>query len=328
MISYNDMVYGLCEIKDMVFFELVNCLAMRRLKDISQAGYCRPFIGQESFNRFEHSVGVYLLLSKFGASEEERLAGLIHDVSHSAFSHCIDYVLDEGCPKTQNHQDNIFKDFVLNTTIPDILKGYGYDHERILDESRFPLLEKELPNLCADRIDYIFRSALFLKGWWKSKEVLDILRDLRQEEGYWFFSNQTEAAAFANLFYSINQSYFCGLPTALMFNSVGEVLRHALKRGYLKEEDLYTTDQLVLNKIRDKIPHDEHLSELYQRMNNKTPYHLGQEDYQYQVFCKSRAVDPLFKDGDKFYRLTQVDLDYRAKFNQALSPREFFISYQ
>ena len=55
---------------------------------------------------------MYALLKKFGASTEEQIAGLIHDVSHSAFSHCIDYVLDEGSEKTHNHQDRIFATFV------------------------------------------------------------------------------------------------------------------------------------------------------------------------------------------------------------------------
>ena len=35
-----------------------------------------------------------LLIKKLGGSVEEQIAGLLHDVSHTAFSHVIDYVFD------------------------------------------------------------------------------------------------------------------------------------------------------------------------------------------------------------------------------------------
>jgi len=49
--------------------------------------------------RFDHSVGVMLLIRKLGAGSspasallKEQVAALLHDVSHTAFSHVIDYV--------------------------------------------------------------------------------------------------------------------------------------------------------------------------------------------------------------------------------------------
>jgi HD superfamily phosphohydrolase len=82
---------------------------------------------------------------------------LIHDVSHGAFSHCLDYVFDEGSQKEQTHQDNIFEKFVKESGIPRILETYGIDINYVVDDKNFPLKERLLPDLCADRIDYILR---------------------------------------------------------------------------------------------------------------------------------------------------------------------------
>ena len=164
--EYIDRVYGRFEIVEPVIIELINSPSLQRLKNIDQTGY-RPFwvkpdieIGKYENSRFAHSVGVYLLLKIYNAPIEEQIAGLIHDVSHSAFSHCIDYVLDSGSEKEHNHQDNIFNEFVRKTEIPEILKKYGFDLDYILDDKNFPLKERDLPDLCADRIDYSLRTAV------------------------------------------------------------------------------------------------------------------------------------------------------------------------
>jgi hypothetical protein len=72
-------------------------------------------------------MGVYLLLKNYGAPIEEQIAGLIHDASHSAFSHCVDYVLAAGSESEQSHQDNVFDEFVRRSEIPSILKKYSID---------------------------------------------------------------------------------------------------------------------------------------------------------------------------------------------------------
>ena len=118
-----DRVYGEVDILEPVLIEIINSSALQRLKEIDQAGYFEPHFPGTAHSRFEHSVGVCALLKKYGAPIEEQMAGLIHDISHSAFSHCIDYVLDIGSQKEQNHQDNIFEEFVKKSQIPSILKN-------------------------------------------------------------------------------------------------------------------------------------------------------------------------------------------------------------
>ena len=90
----SDIVFGRTTITEPVLQELLLSPELNRLKHISSAGYypAVPEFHHEQVNRFVHSVGVFMLLRRFGAPLEEQIAGLLHDVSHSAFSHTVDYI--------------------------------------------------------------------------------------------------------------------------------------------------------------------------------------------------------------------------------------------
>ena len=73
---FNDSVYGTFTIGEPTLQELIASQPLQRLQDISMAGYAEPFFPDSYHSRFEHSVGVCYLLSKFGASLKEQIAGL------------------------------------------------------------------------------------------------------------------------------------------------------------------------------------------------------------------------------------------------------------
>ena len=90
---WNDRVYGEVTVDDPKALALIETPTFRRLKGVKQAGpsaFAFPF---KTVTRYEHSLGVYLLLRKLGAGAKEQLAGLLHDVSHTAFSHAVDFVV-------------------------------------------------------------------------------------------------------------------------------------------------------------------------------------------------------------------------------------------
>ena len=100
----NDLVYGEEEIGEQVLIELINSSAIQRLKEISQFGLPEEYHHRKVFSRYAHSVGVLILLRRLGADLDEQIAGLLHDVSHTAFSHVIDWVLENS---EENYQDKI-----------------------------------------------------------------------------------------------------------------------------------------------------------------------------------------------------------------------------
>jgi len=75
-----DKIFGKVKINEPVLLELLKSPPILRLKSISQFGVPDKYYHIKNFNRYEHSMGVMILLRKLGATPEEQIAGLLHDV--------------------------------------------------------------------------------------------------------------------------------------------------------------------------------------------------------------------------------------------------------
>jgi HD superfamily phosphohydrolase len=117
----NDKVFWEIDITEPVILALINSSSIQRLKWIDMAWYFEQYFPWTKYSRFDHSIGVYHVLNIYWAPIEEQIAWLIHDVSHSAFSHCADYVLSGWSEHLHDFQDNIFNQFVRDSEIPGIL---------------------------------------------------------------------------------------------------------------------------------------------------------------------------------------------------------------
>src|SRR5688500_7796340 len=103
MMRYLDPVYGSCESTEPVLLEVMESAAMQRLRGVLQHGISGLIGITNPTTRFEHSVGAMLLVRRLGAAVPEQMAALLHDVSHTAFSHVIDYVY--GSHDSQSYHD-------------------------------------------------------------------------------------------------------------------------------------------------------------------------------------------------------------------------------
>ena len=333
ILNIEDRIYGNKEISDPLALEIINSNSFQRLKGIDQAGW-PPLWEKENFpmgefdhSRFAHSIGVYSLLGDFGASREEKIAGLVHDVSHSAFSHTIDYVLKQGSPENQSHQDSFHEEYISKTDIPEILKKYGIDLEYILDDRNFPLKEKDLPDLCADRIDYSLRTAVLFDEI-SQKEAQEILSNLKIIDNKWIFSNYQFARQYADLFEKLNRVYYSGFSTAIMFQAVADYLKYALDKKYIQESNLYLTDKEVIEKINNNLKKDKILEKLWMRMSDKKYFENNPDDFDVEVICKSRVVDPLCLDKDTVRRVSEIDPLWLEVISRESKPKRHYLKYK
>src|SRR3989338_3104441 len=96
-LKISDKIYGRFTVTEPVLIELIKSKPLRRLKGIDNRGaWAFHYSSPGSLSRYDHSLGVMLLLKKFCADPEEQIAGLLHDVSHTAFSHVADFVFNSN----------------------------------------------------------------------------------------------------------------------------------------------------------------------------------------------------------------------------------------
>jgi HD superfamily phosphohydrolase len=322
--KYEDRVYGECKIEDGVILDIINNSAFERLKGVDQAGYFEVYFPGTKHSRFEHSVGCYLLLKKYNASLKEQIAGLIHDVSHSAFSHTADYVFSQGRGADHNYQDDIFVDFVHHTDIIEILKKYNYDVDEILNEENFPLQETQLPNLCADRIDYSLRGAI-VYGIADKDIVQNILKSLCVVDNKWVFDNFDIALQYAKLFKKLNDVYYSNKETAAMFLRTSKWIKYAVQKEYILYRDLFTTDEKVIKKINIHLKEDVRLQELWNEMNN-SQIECGKSDMEGEkVIVKSRVVDPLAIINGNIKHISTLDKNWFKIVQEDEAPKTYYI---
>jgi len=101
-----------------------------------------------------------------------------------------------------------------------------------------------------DRIEYHLRNLVF----YDKKPVefsRNILSSLRSENGTWFFANFESAKTFAETFEKINRIFYAGIITAVMFSSLGRIISHSIKKGYLDKSDIWKDDKFVMNKLQN-----------------------------------------------------------------------------
>ncbi|MDD2807281.1 MAG: HD domain-containing protein [Patescibacteria group bacterium] len=308
-IKINSPLYGHVTIKEPVLIDLIKSPALQRLKKIEQHGTWQlhqSWKKSHHFSRYDHSIGVMLLLRKFNASIEEQLHGLLHDISHTVFSHVADFLFNKDTSKHSYQDDRLGKAFQLQG-VNAILKKYGFNHTKILSTSTFPLAERDLPDLCADRIDYTLSDP-----WAKVFDTADpkkILKDLTVYQQQFVFKSRSGAQAFARLYEKHNRNNWCKPLQIAIYTISAQVLREALTKKIITKKELYTTDEYILKKLgHTKNPIIT--KKLQQIKNLKIKIVSKKTAADFWGTSKTRVVDPYFLQDGKLIRLSKVDPVY------------------
>ncbi|MDD5437890.1 MAG: HD domain-containing protein [Patescibacteria group bacterium] len=305
-----DRIYGDFEIESPVLVELINSPAVQRLKGINQLGVPQEFYPFKSFSRFEHSLGVMLILKKLGATEEEQIAGLLHDASHTAFSHVIDWVVKE-IGGDESYQDDNHLTILRKTELPGILEKYGYKLENITDYHRFGLLERSIPDLCADRVDYSLREF--------SPEVAKTcLEKIIVKDGFIVFSDVPIGKLFAINFLERQKLNWGGLIAVNSYYYFAKALRRALDLGCIKFEDFSKDDQYVLDLLKDC--QDPEFLKLFSALKSMAWDKFPKSDRRMEK--KIRYVDPLCNTEDGLKHLSELDQDFKQTLEQDLAEQK------
>jgi HD superfamily phosphohydrolase len=299
--NIKDPVYGDLEINEPVLIELLNDPAVLRVKGVMQGG-CNSYIAQfEDFSRYDHCVGVMLLIRLLGGSIEEQIAGLLHDISHTAFSHVVDYVYKKSI--NQDLHEDIKENLIKKSEIPNILIKYGFHLERILDESNFPLLENHSPDICADRIDSVLRSLKLYRSM--NEEVNFHITHMVNHNNEIIFDNGEAAAGFARDMLMLSTEIWAADIFVLGYEILAKAIRIALDNGFLTEDDLVQTDKFVWDKL--KAIDNKEIAELLDLISPKLKFEVTDEtNFDYHITTKVRYVNPKFLENGEIRRAFDI----------------------
>lgn len=281
-----DKIYGKFEVEG-VLEELINTKVVQRLKNIHQGGASYLVNPNWNVTRYEHSIGTMIFIKLIGGSLEEQIAGLLHDISHTAFSHVVDFALNKS---NEDYHEEIFERIVETSDIPKILTKHGYDYKDILyNEKKWTILERSAPALCADRIDYTLRD-MYSYGYISLVAIKNFLDSLEVKDGEIVINSINAAEWFVNTYYKEVIGFFLNPLNIYAYNRLSNALKVALDNDIITLEDLLQDDNYVLNILKNS--KNQEIRSLIKSLNYDVKVVEDKDEYDIHQVNKLRLIDP------------------------------------
>lgn len=299
---YHDSIYGPAEISEPVLADLLHSAAMQRLKGVLQHGVTALIGVTAATTRFDHSVGAMLLARRLGAPLKEQIAALLHDVSHTAFSHVIDFVFDSH--ENQSYHEEKKQDYVAASDLPAKLAHHGYDWRDFMDDDAFPLLEQPSPALCADRLDYFLRGCIPL-GLATPQGVKTALDKLVVDDGRIAVSDLAVARWLAYTYIASDRTSWANLREVGLYELTARAIKAALRLGIMSEADVWRTDDALWEKLHQTDDHG--LQTLLRQISADTRCIRDECAPTFRVRTKLRTIDPPVLANGEVLPLSAID---------------------
>ncbi|MBR2108074.1 MAG: hypothetical protein IJ937_12505, partial [Treponema sp.] len=241
------------------------------------------------------------------------IAGLLHDVSTTVFSHVSDFRKGDALTQTSTEeptQKMILSDFALCN----LLQQDGIDPKKVVDYHIYPIADNEIPSLSADRLEYMYPSGAALDGSWSLEEIAKTYNELT------IFKNEENKDELGFNSVEIAELYckkFCMIGHILQLNEnklslqlLSQIMSKAVELDVLQEEDFMTlSESKIIEKIESFISkktlsvEEQKFATMYNTFIKMTKVeHTNQKLPEENYFCvslkvKQRYINPLVKVG-------------------------------
>lgn len=296
---------------------------MRRLKHVGMNCGCEYVALHKHdmcrrYTRFEHSVGVALIVWHFTHDVRQSVAGLFHDISTPAFAHVVDFM--NGDHLTQESTEARTAEMIdRSPEIQAILGEWGLRTDDVCDYHRYPIADNASPRLSADRLEYTFGNFIQY-GVCGMEEIARFYQSLSagiNEEGQpeIVLTAPEIAEEFALLTMKCAYVYISDSDRFTM-QFLAEALKFAVSEGLLSLDDLYTTEERVIRKMK-KNEITDNMWYTYTKIQGVQSTKRPIEDkFCVRVNAKRRYIDPYVTGAG---RVTQFSEAYRAAVETFLS---------
>ena len=230
--------------------------AMQRLKRIGMncgVEYTSfPLFGRlESYSRYDHSLGVALIVWHFTHSCPQSVSGLLHDIATPVFAHVIDFM--NGDYLNQDSTEAGTEKMISESReLQECLKQFGLKTADVSDYHQYPVADNDSPQLSADRLEYTLGNILNY-GFCSIDDVKAIYDDLTVDlneagQDELMFRTYDIAETFAVMALKCSGIYVADEDRYAM-QILSEILHSALLSGVITADDLYSTEPEVISKL-------------------------------------------------------------------------------
>ena len=304
---YNDPIYDRREITAPVILALLQTQAISRLKGIMQHGITGLIGVTNQTTRFDHSLGAMALVERLGGSLQEQIAALLHDVSHTALSHVIDYVYDQH--DDQSYHEEMKTWYVEQSDLPQTLADHGFDWRDFLEDEAYTLLEQPAPALCADRVDYFLRDGADL-GLLTQADISFILAHLIVHQNRIVVDSVEAAKLMAYQYMAADDASWSNFVEVGLYELTAQAIRTGLRLGAISEADFWTIDQTLWDKLTG---YDETTLQNWLRwISPDTQFIWDEATPTFRVSSKIRTIDPDILIEDQLRPLSEIEPTYAA----------------
>lgn len=255
------------------------------------------------YSRFDHSVGVALIIWHFTHDKAQTISGLLHDVSTCAFSHVIDFKNGDALTQESTEKSNTM--LIQNDmNLAALLARDGIALSEVQDYHKYPIADNDCPGLSADRLEYMYPSGAALAGTWTLHEVAKSyarIAVLQNELGLPELGFVSEAAAVEYT------KKFCAVGLLLQRNEdktgmqlLADVVSCAIDCGFLSEHELFSKSEAELISYFESLAArnaNEHFTRLFTTFRKMSTVqhceHPLPDAFCVSLAVKKRYVNPL-----------------------------------
>lgn len=312
-----------------VLRELCEAPAMQRLQDVGMNCGCEytsfpKFRRCAPYSRFDHSLGVGLIVWHFTHDEKQAASGLLHDISTPSFAHVVDFM--NGDYLTQESTELDTEQVIRSSqALLQTLERFGLSVREVCDYHLYPIADNDTPRLSSDRLEYTFGNGLNY-GFIKEDTLLRMYRDLTVGENEdalpeLMFRTDALALAFARLALQCSKVYVSDEDRFAM-EALSRLLKRAVSRGVLSRGDLMRTESEVIRALCSD-------PECCAEWNTYRGYSVLLTSAQpqpgwYQVNAKKRHIDPIIEGRG---RVSAVFPEFKAELDAYLAqPFDCYLS--
>lgn len=300
------------EIPDFLI-EYANVEEMKRLKGISMISACEhtKLIPYKFFHtRYEHSIGVALIVWNFTKDKKQTIAGLYHDIATPAFSHVVDFL--HGDYEKQETTENLTTKIIKNSKdIMNLLNRDNISLTDIEDYHMYPIADNDSPKLSADRLEYTLSDGLVTQNAFSLEAIERIYNDLiilknENDEDELGFKNLNIAEEYVERATKMWHLFSGNNENNIIMQFWTDIIKRMTELKSMKEEDLYKfSEKEIVDKI--KKCQNKKITEAFKIFENTTK--IGRSEieikgkYCISIKTKKRYTNPLVLMNEKPVRI-------------------------